>query len=78
MPTKPYENESRLTALTRIEAGLERLEKHMVALAEANIATRQMLEEERQAHGEQFRPVEPVRYSPFKTFRPAGDGGGQT
>lgn len=78
MSTEPYPNESRLTALTRIETGLERLEKHMVALAEANIATRQMLEEERQAHGEQFRPVEPVRCSPFETFGPAGDGGGQT
>ena len=36
MSTEPYPNESRLTALTRIEAGLARLEKHMEALAQAS------------------------------------------
>lgn len=69
MSTKPYPNESRLTALTRIEAGLGRLEKHMEALAQANLDTRQMLEEDRKARAEQFRPLATVPHSPFAPYR---------
>ncbi len=60
MPTKPYPNESRMTALTRIEAGLDRLENHMITLAEANAVSRQMLEEDRAAIRAQFRPLAQV------------------
>ena len=33
MSTKPHKDESRLTALTRLDAGLKRLEKHLLKAA---------------------------------------------
>ena len=58
------ENESRMTAYTRIESKLnqiaanqERLEKHMVTLAKVNEATRQMSEEDRAATDARFPEV---------------------
>lgn len=77
MTTKPHDNESRFSALSRIQTALERLEAHMIALAEVNQDTRKMLEEGRESQAAQFRPVEPVRRSPFGPHRSAGAGGGQ-
>ena len=55
MAKKTDLNESRMTALTRIETGLERLERHMVALTRVNQETRRMLEEDRAAFRDRFR-----------------------
>ena len=72
------DNESRLTALARVAANQERLKDHMVELVKVASATRQMLEEERDASQRQFRPVEPVRLPIRGTHRPAGAGGSVT
>lgn len=65
------EHESRLTALTRIEAALDRLERHMVTLTKVNDTTRRMFEEDRAAIAAQFPDAQ-------NGARPATAGSGQT
>lgn len=75
MTTKPHPDESRFSTLSRLQQDMKalvegqlRLEAHMVNLAQANGVTRQMLEEERAALREQFRPLATVPRSPFAPF----------